>query len=477
MEIDKNDLKERAASAMNDGSMGDFELPDNLIMDEESAPPSDGSISPIFSSILKGEIPDDVVPRDDIVDLSSIRKAVPDVIENTLSLEIPEGAKEDSTSPIEEEETNKEEVKEEGYADIRDMLPIEMKDTEEFEFIELPKSVSSENSTMESDENLLDRFVVDLNNIEIRDTNLIERTREADKILGTEAVYQVIPFRSAYIAFMQGLTFEDKDLVKSSNLSGFNERKLMYSLLHKKMANSSVGKMTFAEFLKVTAYGDRNTLHFGIYAQTYPGATEHPITCGKCGKITKIKLTPAHFIAVKDKNVFDFIKELLSRKMKPMDLIGKSMVQTSDRYLLPKTKIILEIKTPSLEDHLNLLGLFSDDALEEKPETFGSLLFIKKIFVPDLKGTKAAGKPIFSEINDMEEKLRYIRNLPTEDGDELNYLINQRERKYEVRYEIAPFPCAHCKVSLGRIPIDMEHFLFLQMSRAEMTFAKGKQKK
>jgi hypothetical protein len=330
--------------------------------------------------------------------------------------------------------------------------------------------------TTERDSEFDEMFSFNLDSIEIREANLIERVDIAKKSLDQEAVYQVIPLRSGYSAFMKGLTFKDKDILRNSSLDAYNEKKQLLSIVHDKMQDTSVGKMTFSEFIDITAFDDLDTLLFGIYCQTYPKESEFDITCGHCKKKQTIKVSPTSFIKVKDDNVFQYINDVINRKLKPMELINNSKVHTTKRVILPDSKIIVDIKTPSLRDNLDLLTAYVEfTGNKNAQETFGTMMYIKDLYLPDFKASKTAGKPVYVRIDDFAEKLNYINQLG-EDGDILSSEINKKESEYLVEYKLKSFECSHCKEQLGEVPISVESLLFFQMEKRRQTAMESTQK-
>jgi hypothetical protein len=223
--------------------------------------------------------------------------------------------------------------------------------------------------------------------------------------------------------------------------------------------------MTFSEFLKITAFDDLETLLFGVYCQTYPNATEFTVTCGKCGKPCQIQIHPMQFVKVQDDSVYSYINDVISRKQRPIDLLGQSLVHTHERILLTKSKIIVDIRTPSLQDHLDTLARYNDQTMSTARETFGCMVYIDQVLVPNIQAIKQTGKAIYSKLEDFDEVFRVVCDLK-EDGDRLNGAINRREKKYAVTYRIKSIPCSACKEDMGEIPIDVERLLYFQMEES-----------
>jgi len=316
------------------------------------------------------------------------------------------------------------------------------------------------------DREILDSLVVDLSQLDIQEANLIQRNKFAQTALETDATYQVIALRSAYSAGMKGLTFKDKDVLRNSSADPLNERKRFYSTVHDKIGPCSVGEMTFTEFLKVTAFDDLDTLLFGIFCQTYPGDTEFTVTCGKCHRPVQVKVKPASFIKVHDDAIFAWIDEVIKSQIKPMELLGRSLVHRTKRIILPKSKVVIDVRTASLQDHLNMLGFYTSASnIKGQRETFGSMIYIKDVFLPNIEAIRRTGKPVFAPLEDWAEKFRVVCDLPSEDADELNRCINEKESEYSVSHRLKAMPCPSCKEDIGDINIDIERLLVFRMEQ------------
>jgi len=322
--------------------------------------------------------------------------------------------------------------------------------------------------------NILDSLVVDLEHFDIIDANVIDETQFTNAALDSDASYQVICLRSGFSGSMTSLNFKDKDRIRNSNLDAFNERKMIYSIAHTKMSSSSVGKMSFAEFLKITAYSDIDTLMFGIFCQTYPGNTEFTINCGNCQFPINTSINPQAFIQIKDNDVFAYVDEILSNQHAPLELLGKSLVHTTRRIILPKSKLIIYIKTPSLQDHLNLLSHYNAASMANLRETIGIMTYIDKLYYPNMAAIKASGRPVYSELKEFGKKLDVVYRLKDGDDDFLNGEINKREEKHNVSYRLKEMECPQCKHNIKDMDIDIERLLFYQMEETRKNSMKGK---
>ena len=325
-----------------------------------------------------------------------------------------------------------------------------------------PKKTSSKKPVNPLD--VLEKINVDMNNLILNDDKSeLEMIEDFEFVLNDKPTYQVVLNQSCYIAHMQGLRLADINMLNSSTGGAFESQQRVYQVLHKMINSTSIGHLDFKTFLKVTSYFDLPSLYFGTYMETFPGKTDFTITCGHCKRQIDVQIDNESFISVKDENVYSHMQDILSSVKSPREALSKSLVNKFERKMLPQSKIIIEIQTPSLNDHLNLLSSIKEDKIEEVRSMLLTLLFVKKIYFPDVKKIAETGKPVYYPIIKRDQIFRLIRDLAPVDITELGKCLEDHINKYAVEYKIKSFPCTNCKEEVGDIPVDIENLLFQEI--------------
>jgi len=316
-----------------------------------------------------------------------------------------------------------------------------------------------------------DTLNFDLDKIEIEksDNDLILATME-NYAFSEDSIFQVVLLKSGYVAHMSAMTFKDRDAIRgslggrSSNKDTVNIRRKIYKIIYNKIKWTSIGKISFDDFLNITAYDDLDTLFYGIFCKTNPKNSNFTIRCPYCNFPNKREVSPASLINVANKDLF-MIKEILDTpNLTPSELVKKSFVSKTQRILLPNSKIIAEVKVPCLNDYLRFsldYANFSDAGILDKDlsETIGFLIFLKRFLIPNFERIKATGRPVFNEVKDFNGLVDIVTNLGLADGETLVDAINEREAKYKVGYSIKSTPCSKCGKELGNSSVSMEDFL------------------
>ena len=316
-------------------------------------------------------------------------------------------------------------------------------------------------------EEFLEKITVDLQSIEIVNNNdIISAQDSIDFILNGEGTYQVIAPQSCYVAFVESLNNADISAITNSTLDVFNSRRKLYQTVWSKINTTSLGKLSFENFLKITSFFDLDTLLYGIYVQTFPGETDFNIKCHNCNGNSTVKINNDSLISIRNDDIYKHFDEITESVTSAKDVYLKSLISKVERIILPKSKIIVDIKIPTLQDHLNILGSIKDkDKAQELEDIVNTLIFIKDLYCMDVKATKESNKAIYFPINERTRLVSILSNMQVEDFKYLNNKITERAEKYSIEYKIKSFKCPKCHREVGDMPVDIERLLFLEISR------------
>jgi hypothetical protein len=304
---------------------------------------------------------------------------------------------------------------------------------------------------------------IDINKIEIIEKSPLDKVTDIDRIVSTRPTFQVIANQSSYIAHMTSIRMEDINAIQNSISGQYENQQKLYRTIFNKINNSSLGDVNYTKWLKVTSFFDVSTLLYGIYCQTFPTDTDFTVTCGSCNEATDIRVNNGTLIDVKDETVYENLNNVLTSAHNPEEVIKDAVINSHDRVILPYSKVLVEIKTPTLADHLELLGSVKPEAAEEMADVLGTLLFIKNIYVPDMDTYQQTGEVKYVNVDNMSSTVSIIRNLELVDASELANAISARTDRYAINYKIKSHPCSKCGTQLGDIDIDMQQMLFHQV--------------
>lgn len=323
-----------------------------------------------------------------------------------------------------------------------------------------------QNLKINDDSNFLDNIIINIDQIDIIEKSEIEKSENFQFILNGKPTYQVVASQSCYSAFVEPLKMSDINAITNSTMDAYQSRLKLYQTIWGRINTTSLGKLNFQDWLKITSFFDINTIMYGLYMQTFPGNTEFQVRCKHCEKSVEIKINNDTLISAKDDNIFKRMEEIRNSITTPDEALEHSLLSVYKRIILPDSKIIIELQTPSLKNHLELLASVDPKKIEDYQDYLTSMLFIKNAFMLDVKETKRTGVAKYFVLDSRGDKFNMLRNLSVTDMRKLSNEMYDNVNKYAVDYKIRSFKCSNCGKEVGDIPIDVEELLFQQILQA-----------
>lgn len=314
----------------------------------------------------------------------------------------------------------------------------------------------------------LDKITVDLNNIEIGNTKkAIDQNSDLQLIFNSaKATFSVVCCQSGYRASMLGLTLSEKNALTNSTNDLFESREKLYRIVYTKIDSMSIPKPNYNEWLRMTSFSDLETLLFGIYCQTFIDNNDFDVTCGNCGKTTSVTVDNNSLIEVRNRAIYGPKFNEIAENANTIEKINEiSVLNKSERIMLDESKLIVDVTTPSLHDHLSLLKKAKPEVIEKFSDSFSALMFISHMYVLDTSETYKTGIPKYYEITEKSTMLSILNKLSVNDGDQLTDSIEKKLSDYRINYEIHNVECSSCHQKIKGIPISIERILFMRLDR------------
>lgn len=327
-----------------------------------------------------------------------------------------------------------------------------------------PKNIQNTKGELED----VPEFQFDLSEIEISDDiDPIAAMQDMETIFNNTGTFEVVAFQSGYKAELSALSMQDVSSIMTATNDIVTNRRRLYQQIHKHIESTSIGILGFNDWCKYTSFGDIETFLYGIYCQTFPTKNDFELQCPSCGKLTSVAVNNNTLISVANMELMSHrINEIRQSATKPADIIGKSLVHTEKRVSLPSSKVVADIKIPSIKDYLDLLSSLDQKFIMENSEVTGNILYLKALYMPDLKKSKRTGKPCYTIVDDKNKIINILLRLNIKDGLYLEKQINERVASYSVEYKINGVRCQHCKDKMPSTPVDLEKILFTAMDKS-----------
>ena len=351
-------------------------------------------------------------------------------------------------------------------SDTLDSLLSNMKTKKEIEKIE-------ESSPLEtvSTNDLLSNIKVDLTNIQLSTGfNAADILKNQQEVLGKNKTMQVVCCQSAYSARVSALRNQEIQNINNDNVSVYLFKQRLYKTLWQHIEDTSVGKMDFNTWMKVTSFFDVETLLYGIFCETFPYENTYPATCPKCEREFKAVVANNSLIEIRGnkEETYAKIDEVVSSIKNPGELLEHSHVHTTNRVILDVSKIIVDIQIPSVYDYLErTLGKVQNkqEFAEENSNSLALSMFIKKVFIPDLENLRRTGTLTYIPVEDSDKFTDLIANLDFKDGNKLSAEVDKFVGSLQISYSLKGITCPECGHQFPSQTVPMEDMLFIEINR------------
>lgn len=234
-----------------------------------------------------------------------------------------------------------------------------------------------------------------------------------------------------------------------------------WSLIYSKIEETSIGKLSFDEFLNNVAQMEYDTLVFGILCASYPEKDKFPLRCPKCGTqfeheydirsllraeqmSEKLMDTVAHVV---DSSV----REEDAKKCHEESLLNQDLV-----IKLPESGYIFNLGVQTAHDFIEN-SVDAIDRLEQKYQQsaiIGSA--VRRIFIEDPEDGE------YFEIDDTEDIIETIYSLQNTDLVILGKKIGELVEGMTFEFGLMNIDCTNnkCRQHTNSIPIEIETILF-----------------
>jgi hypothetical protein len=137
-------------------------------------------------------------------------------------------------------------------------------------------------------------------------------------------------------------------------------------------------------------------------------------------------------------------------------MVKYSLINKTEGFELEDSKIIMELRTPTLWDLLEIFRTIPESVIDRDEDSVNCMLFIKRFLIPirTEEGIK------YTEQTDGQEILRIIDNLSIDDSTRLKNSLALREDSNKISYSIKNLKCSQCSKEVKDTPISIEDILF-----------------
>lgn len=277
---------------------------------------------------------------------------------------------------------------------------------------------------------------------------------------------------SGYTCVMKGCSAHELISFVNGGESQMDSLLNKWSIIYSKIVSTSLGNLTFNEFLSKTASLDYNILVYGILCSTYPDNDTIQLTCRTdgCKKNFDYEYSIRSLMRV----------EQMSEKM--MDLIADAVdnsysLETSkechenapinqvEQYILPSSQYVIELQVQSAYDliHKSIKELADKDRDKSKDDAVILSTAIGRILIEDPEDGE------YFEFDSPKDICDIICSLDATDTSVLTTLANKFLNGLDIKFGLMDIECPSCKHYTPSIEMDIESILFYRYQQEMST--------
>jgi hypothetical protein len=277
---------------------------------------------------------------------------------------------------------------------------------------------------------------------------------------------------SGYTASLKGASTYELISLMGSSENALLDTETKWSVLHSKLAQTSLGEMNFNDFLRATAAVDYNTLIYGLLCATYPDDDTLPLNCAndKCNKQFEHKYSVRSLLRAE--KMTDKLQGLVAKVVDgahteetAKKVHEEASVSLTKSITLPVSGFVFDIYVQSAHELIynSIKGLTEN---EEEKYNQASILstVVKTAYVPD---PDIAGD--YFEYDEAMDITKIIYSLQDTD---ILVLSKQSELILEdlsFDFGLMNVKCPHCGHYREEVPFDIESILFYRYQQAMNT--------
>lgn len=326
---------------------------------------------------------------------------------------------------------------------------------------------------------ILSTINIDVNNVKIVDKTMVERFMDSSIEINGKPTFETVCNQSGYTANVESLKYSDIVALENSTGSIYASKQRLFKTVYNKINSTSIGKIDYETFLKITSLYDMASLEYGIYCQTFRTESEFIITCPHCKQQSEIKVNNKELLVYKNEEAFNNVQNILNTQAIPEEAIRNAAVNIRKRIILPQSKIMLDIKIPTLYKYLQILGSVKPSKLEDIESIVAIMIFIDKVYKIDLKQLIENHEVQYYELKYMKgengeerdtikertEIGKIINDLEIEDSIEIQKVIQELTNTYAIEIGLKEMSCPKCNKTIDKRIIDIEQTLFFKLEQ------------
>ena len=287
---------------------------------------------------------------------------------------------------------------------------------------------------------------INLDNLNIVNVNSMDAINSYNRYIKKKirSTFFVALPASGYTASMRGLNIEEVDSIRNSFDDNYEAKERIKELAYACIEKSSVNFASYAEFLEGTALMELDILLFGIMVKTFGMVNEFNHTCSSCGTSNSLRVNLNNVVRIDNDTSLKKIEEIQTSN-NPREQFNTSIVRALHKVYLPDSKIVLELKVPTLSTEKEKVNFFRKSSKKNSTRLFTYANVIHGMYIPyfDVNDEVMDTPYGFTKVNSMDEIIENINLFSKEDRDVIESALTDFY-KFRVDFKLEDVECSKC---------------------------------
>lgn len=261
---------------------------------------------------------------------------------------------------------------------------------------------------------------------------------------------------SGLVFTMNGASPQEVMNLSQDDENGAVRQQSRWSFIHEKLADTSIGKLKYDDFLKHVAQSDQDLFIYGVLCSTFTENDSIRLTCTnpKCvnaeGQPNEYlhKYNPRDLLRIEDLTEENMLK--LKKYTEAYNTLDDALIahqesdlMQTDGFVLPDSGYIFEVQIQSAYDFLNkTLTAVNSDTLDPKYAQAAVIsTAVRSCLIPSIGDN---GEEIHDEYTETEDLCEIIYELSSKDLVILSEMISRKTEGRNFQFGLVNMECPHC---------------------------------